>query len=95
MGLVSQEVHNGGGHVIGIIPKTLMRKEITGETVGEVRPVADMHQRKAEMARHSDCFIALPGGYGTLEELLEVITWAQLGIHDKPVRSYLKRFYRD
>ncbi|XP_022153179.1 cytokinin riboside 5'-monophosphate phosphoribohydrolase LOG1-like [Momordica charantia] len=85
MGLVSRGVHNGGGHVIGIIPKTLMRKEITGETVGEVRPVADMHQRKAEMARHSDCFIALPGGYGTLEELLEVITWAQLGIHDKPV----------
>ncbi|XP_021611904.1 cytokinin riboside 5'-monophosphate phosphoribohydrolase LOG5 isoform X2 [Manihot esculenta] len=87
MGLVSQEVHRGGGHVLGIIPKTLMSKEITGETVGEVRPVADMHQRKAEMARHSDCFIALPGGYGTLEELLEVITWAQLGIHDKPVKQ--------
>ncbi|KAJ9704566.1 hypothetical protein PVL29_002903 [Vitis rotundifolia] len=119
MGLVSQAVHRGGGHVLGIIPRTLMCKEvikliwvssasdifcivgsfsfnisqnvcfvepqITGETVGEVRPVADMHQRKAEMARHSDCFIALPGGYGTLEELLEVITWAQLGIHDKPV----------
>ncbi|KAK0576675.1 hypothetical protein LWI29_021650 [Acer saccharum] len=85
MGLVSQEVHRGGGHVLGIIPKTLMSKEITGETVGEVKPVADMHQRKAEMARNSDCFIALPGGYGTLEELLEVITWAQLGIHDKPV----------
>ncbi|KAE8057352.1 hypothetical protein FH972_014053 [Carpinus fangiana] len=85
MGLVSQEVHRGGGHVLGIIPKTLMSKEITGETVGEVRAVADMHQRKAEMARYSDCFIALPGGYGTLEELLEVITWAQLGIHDKPV----------
>ncbi|TYH30739.1 hypothetical protein ES288_A01G118600v1 [Gossypium darwinii] len=78
MGLVSQEVHRGGGHVLGIIPKTLMSKEITGETVGEVKPVTDMHQRKAEMARHSDCFIALP-------ELLEVITWAQLGIHDKPV----------
>ncbi|KAG8503012.1 hypothetical protein CXB51_001014 [Gossypium anomalum] len=86
MGLVSQKVHRGGGHVLGIIPKTLMSKEvITGETVGEVKPVTDMHQRKAEMARHSDCFIALPGGYGTLEELLEVITWAQLGIHDKPV----------
>ncbi|KAF6172475.1 hypothetical protein GIB67_006988 [Kingdonia uniflora] len=85
MGLVSQAVFHGGGHVLGIIPKTLMCKEITGETVGEVRAVADMHQRKAEMARHSDCFIALPGGYGTLEELLEVITWAQLGIHDKPV----------
>lgn len=90
--------------------------QITGETVWEVKPVADMHQRKAEMARHSDCFIALPGlspkmmlylinyvfsfdnyliimcllwlgGYGTLEELLEVITWAQLGIHDKPVKQ--------
>ncbi|OAY38031.1 cytokinin riboside 5'-monophosphate phosphoribohydrolase LOG1 [Manihot esculenta] len=85
MGLISQAVYNGGRHVIGVIPKTLMPREITGETVGEVKPVADMHQRKAEMARHSDAFIALPGGYGTLEELLEVITWAQLGIHDKPV----------
>ncbi|XP_051123869.1 cytokinin riboside 5'-monophosphate phosphoribohydrolase LOG1-like isoform X2 [Andrographis paniculata] len=85
MGLISKEVHNGGRHVLGIIPRTLMSKEITGETVGEVRPVADMHQRKAEMARHSDCFIALPGGYGTMEELLEVITWAQLGIHNKPI----------
>ncbi|KAK8483003.1 hypothetical protein V6N13_095861 [Hibiscus sabdariffa] len=85
MGLISQAVHHGGGNVLGIIPRTLMSKEICGETVGEVRPVADMHQRKAEMASHSDCFIALPGGYGTLEELLEVITWAQLGIHDKPV----------
>ncbi|GFY89770.1 putative lysine decarboxylase family protein [Actinidia rufa] len=75
MGLVSQAVHGGGGHVLWL----------TGETVGEVKPVANMHQRKAEMARNSDCFIALPGGYGTLEELLEVITWAQLGIHDKPV----------
>ncbi|GJN30039.1 hypothetical protein PR202_gb18313 [Eleusine coracana subsp. coracana] len=63
----------------------LAKQLVTGETVGEVRPVADMHQRKAEMARQSDAFIALPGGYGTLEELLEVITWAQLGIHRKPV----------
>ncbi|XP_020115193.1 cytokinin riboside 5'-monophosphate phosphoribohydrolase LOG1 isoform X1 [Ananas comosus] len=85
MGLVSQAVHEGGRHVIGVIPKTLMPQEITGETVGEEKAVADMHQRKAEMARRSDAFIALPGGYGTLEELLEVITWAQLGIHDKPV----------
>ncbi|MCL7033005.1 hypothetical protein MKW94_000584 [Papaver nudicaule] len=85
MGLVSQAVHQGGGHVLGIIPKALMGKEITGETFGEVIAVANMHERKAEMARHSDCFIALPGGYGTLEELLEVISWAQLGIHDKPV----------
>ncbi|XP_047083553.1 probable cytokinin riboside 5'-monophosphate phosphoribohydrolase LOGL3 isoform X2 [Lolium rigidum] len=85
MGLVSQAVYHGGRHVLGVIPKTLMTPEIIGEMVGEVRPVADMHQRKAEMARHSDAFIALPGGYGTLEELLEVITWTQLGIHHKPV----------
>ncbi|XP_075486106.1 cytokinin riboside 5'-monophosphate phosphoribohydrolase LOG1-like isoform X1 [Primulina tabacum] len=86
MGLVSAEVHNGGRHVLGrIIPRTLMSKEITGEAIGEVRAVANMHQRKAEMAEHSDCFIALPGGYGTMEELLEVVAWAQLGIHDKPI----------
>ncbi|XP_068661939.1 cytokinin riboside 5'-monophosphate phosphoribohydrolase LOG7-like [Aristolochia californica] len=85
MGLVSQAVHDGGRHVLGVIPKTLMPREITGETVGEVRAVTDMHQRKAEMARLADAFIALPGGYGTLEEVLEVITWAQLGIHKKPV----------
>ncbi|KAK6147320.1 hypothetical protein DH2020_018232 [Rehmannia glutinosa] len=84
MGLVSQAVHDGGRHVLGVIPRTLMPREITGETVGEVRAVSDMHQRKAEMARQADAFIALPGGYGTLEELLEVITWAQLGIHRKP-----------
>ncbi|KAL3354595.1 hypothetical protein AABB24_018981 [Solanum stoloniferum] len=85
MGLVSQAVYSGGRHVLGVIPRTLMPREITGETVGEVKAVADMHQRKAEMAKHSDAFIALPGGYGTLEELLEVIAWSQLGIHDKPV----------
>ncbi|KAJ0605688.1 putative LOG family protein [Helianthus annuus] len=68
-----------------VIPRTLMPREITGETVGEVKAVADMHERKAEMARQADAFIALPGGYGTLEELLEVITWAQLKIHHKPV----------
>ncbi|CAN4109468.1 unnamed protein product [Withania somnifera] len=85
MGLVSQAVHDGGRHVLGVIPKTLMPRELTGETIGEVRAVSGMHQRKAEMARQADAFIALPGGYGTLEELLEVITWAQLGIHQKPV----------
>ncbi|CAL9765340.1 unnamed protein product, partial [Musa acuminata subsp. burmannicoides] len=58
---------------------------ITSQTVGEVQIVSDMHERKAETARRADAFIALPGGYGTLEELLEVVTWAQLGIHKKPV----------
>ncbi|CAN6482586.1 unnamed protein product [Victoria cruziana] len=61
MGLVSQAVYDGGRHVLGVIPKTLMPREITGVTIGEVRPVSDMHQRKAEMARRADAFIALPG----------------------------------
>ncbi|KAJ3679823.1 hypothetical protein LUZ60_016101 [Juncus effusus] len=85
MGLVSTAVYTGGRHVLGVVPRTIMPREIIGDTVGEVRSVSNMHQRKAEMARQADAFIALPGGYGTLEELLEVITWAQLGIHDKPV----------
>nr|XP_043635172.1 probable cytokinin riboside 5'-monophosphate phosphoribohydrolase LOGL10 [Erigeron canadensis] len=85
MGLVSKSVFDGGCHVLGVIPEVLMSKEIIGETVGDVKSVSNMHQRKAEMARQADAFIALPGGYGTLEELLEVITWAQLGIHQKPV----------
>ncbi|PIN06620.1 hypothetical protein CDL12_20826 [Handroanthus impetiginosus] len=85
MGLVSQAVYDGGRHVLGVIPRTLMPREITGDPVGEVRAVSGMHHRKAEMARQADAFIALPGGYGTLEELLEAITWAQLGIHHKPV----------
>ncbi|ESR38736.1 hypothetical protein CICLE_v10027110mg [Citrus x clementina] len=85
MGLISEEVHRGGRHVLGIIPKALMEKELTGVTLGEVKPVDHMHQRKAEMARNADCFIALPGGFGTLEELFEVTTWSQLGIHNKPV----------
>ncbi|XP_050367137.1 cytokinin riboside 5'-monophosphate phosphoribohydrolase LOG8 [Argentina anserina] len=85
MGLVSQTVFDGGCHVLGVIPKALVPREISGETVGEVRIVKDMHERKALMAEESDAFIALPGGYGTMEETLEMITWAQLGIHKKPV----------
>lgn len=85
MGLISQTVFNGGCHVLGVIPRALLPHEISGETIGEVKTVADMHQRKSEMAKNADAFIALPGGYGTMEELLEMITWSQLGIHEKPV----------
>ncbi|KAF6158573.1 hypothetical protein GIB67_040087 [Kingdonia uniflora] len=85
MGLISKTVFNGGCHVLGIIPKALMPVEISGESIGEVKTVGDMHERKSMMAKHSDAFIALPGGYGTMEELLEMITWSQLGIHEKPV----------
>ncbi|XP_021667523.2 LOW QUALITY PROTEIN: cytokinin riboside 5'-monophosphate phosphoribohydrolase LOG8 [Hevea brasiliensis] len=85
MGLVSRTVLDGGCHVLGVIPTALIPLEISGHAVGEVLIVSDMHERKAEMAKRADAFIALPGGYGTLEELLEMITWSQLGIHDKPV----------
>ncbi|XP_042397023.1 cytokinin riboside 5'-monophosphate phosphoribohydrolase LOG-like [Zingiber officinale] len=85
MGLLSHAVHDGGRHVLGVTTSSLLPSELTDQAVGEVLTVADRHERKAEMARRADAFIALPGGYGTLEELLEVITWAQLGIHKKPV----------
>ncbi|CAA0838053.1 Cytokinin riboside 5-monophosphate phosphoribohydrolase LOG8 [Striga hermonthica] len=85
MGLISQRVYDGGCHVLGVIPQALVPVEISGEGVGDVKIVADMHERKAEMAKIAEAFIALPGGYGTMEELLEMITWAQLKIHNKPV----------
>uniref|UniRef100_A0A7N2QX49 Cytokinin riboside 5'-monophosphate phosphoribohydrolase n=1 Tax=Quercus lobata TaxID=97700 RepID=A0A7N2QX49_QUELO len=85
MGLVSRTVFDGGCHVLGVIPNALVPLEISGRAVGEVLIVSDMHERKAEMARRADAFVALPGGYGTMEELLEIIAWSQLGIHDKPV----------
>ncbi|XP_051119735.1 cytokinin riboside 5'-monophosphate phosphoribohydrolase LOG8 [Andrographis paniculata] len=85
MGLISKKVCDGGCNVLGVIPKALVPIEISGESVGDVKIVANMHERKAEMAREAEAFIALPGGYGTMEELLEMITWAQLGIHKKPV----------
>ncbi|XP_028111244.1 cytokinin riboside 5'-monophosphate phosphoribohydrolase LOG8-like isoform X2 [Camellia sinensis] len=77
--------NSGNRQVFSDAASELGNELISGETVGEVRIVSDMHERKAEMARESDAFIALPGGYGTMEELLEMITWSQLGIHKKPV----------
>ncbi|CAI0418423.1 unnamed protein product [Linum tenue] len=85
MGVVSQIVHQGGCNVLGLNKYIYGLTQIIGTTTGHVKPVIDMHQRKTKMMRESDCFIALPGGYGTLEELFEVISWAQLGVHVKPV----------
>ncbi|KAH6761325.1 putative lysine decarboxylase family protein [Perilla frutescens var. frutescens] len=85
MGMISRRVYDGGGRVFGVIPKALIPIEILGESVGDVKIVADMHERKAVMAQAAEAFLALPGGYGTMEELLEMITWTQLGIHKKPV----------
>ena len=74
-----------GGEVIGVIPQMLVDRELAHRGLTELRIVGSMHERKALMAELSDAFVALPGGLGTFEELCEVLTWAQLGIHHKPV----------
>ena len=84
MGAVADSVLGNGGRVIGIIPEALAEKEVAHQGLTELRIVASMHERKAMMADLSNAFIALPGGLGTLEELSEVLTWVQLGIHAKP-----------
>ncbi len=96
MGTVADAALAAGGEVTGVIPEHLMRAEIAHHGLTELHVVADMHERKATMARLSDGFLALPGGAGTLEELFEVWTWAQLGLHTKPVgmldvRGYYSR----
>lgn len=84
MGVLANAVLERGGQVHGVIPQMLMDKEIAHEGLTELHVVASMHARKTMMAALSDGFIAMPGGYGTLEELVEVITWGQLRFHDKP-----------
>ena len=84
MGAIADTVLEGGGNVTGIIPHALHGKEIAHTGLTELHVVDSMHERKSLMAVLSDGFIALPGGFGTLEEIIEVITWGQLGFHDKP-----------
>ena len=84
MGTLADSVLAAGGHVTGVIPEALAAKEIAHSGLSELHVVTSMHARKALMANLSDGFIALPGGWGTLEELLEVLSWAQLGLHHKP-----------
>jgi uncharacterized protein (TIGR00730 family) len=85
MGILADSALAAGGEVIGIIPAALDRREIAHRDVSELRVVASMHERKALMNELADGFLALPGGFGTFEELLEMLTWGQLGIHAKPV----------
>lgn len=87
MGAVAHAVHDGlgEGSVLGVIPEHLLPREVSGETVGEIRVTKDMHSRKATMATAAQGFVALPGGFGTLEELMEVVTWHHLGYHAKPI----------
>jgi uncharacterized protein (TIGR00730 family) len=84
MATLADTVLDEGGEVIGVIPRALVEKEIAHNGVSDLRVVDSMHERKALMADLSDAFVALPGGLGTLEELLEIFTWAQLGLHHKP-----------
>jgi uncharacterized protein (TIGR00730 family) len=85
MGELSNQVLKNNGKVIGVMPKVLFPKEIANVNLTQFIEVADMHERKKKMADLSDGFIALPGGVGTYEELLETLSWAQLKIHSKPV----------
>ena len=93
MGVVADAALADGGRVTGVIPQSLVDREIAHPAVADMRVVESMHERKALMADLADGFVALPGGMGTLEELFEVYTWTQLGLHSKPlglldVRSY-------
>jgi hypothetical protein len=85
MGAVADAVLARAGHVTGVIPRALVEKEVAHSGLTELRIVTSMHERKALMADLADAFIALPGGLGTFEELLEIFTWHQLGLHAKPI----------
>ncbi|SET59607.1 LOG family protein [Hymenobacter actinosclerus] len=85
MGVVADSVLAHGGQVVGVIPDFMMGKEIEHRGLTELHIVASMHERKLLMAERAEGFVAMPGGYGTLEELFEVLTWGQLGLHPKPI----------
>jgi len=84
MGKIADTVLANGGKVIGVIPESLAVKEVAHQDLTELQVVGSMHERKALMAEYADGFVALPGGFGTFEEFCEIVTWAQLGIHQKP-----------
>ncbi len=84
MGAIADSVLEAGGEAIGVIPESLMTDEVAHRGLTELCVTESMHERKTLMAELADAFLALPGGLGTLEELFEILTWAQLGFHDKP-----------
>ncbi len=97
MGRLADAALAAGGEVIGVIPQSLVQKEVSHQGLTDLRIVGSMHERKALMAVLADAFIALPGGFGTFEEFCEVLTWTQLGLHRKPsgllnVDGYYDRF---
>ena len=84
MGTIADAVLAGGGEVTGVIPQSLVSREVAHLGLKDLRVVASMHERKALMTDLADAFVAMPGGFGTLEEFAEILTWAQLGLHRKP-----------
>ena len=84
MGVLADAVLRAGGEAVGVIPANLMAREVGHKGLTKIHVVHSMHERKALMADLSDAFVALPGGFGTLEEFCEVVTWTQLGLHAKP-----------
>ena len=93
MGAVADAALAAGGEVIGVIPQELVDRELAHGGLTELRIVGSLHERKALMAELSDAFVALPGGFGTLDELLEQLTWSQLGLHEKPIGLFDVREY--
>ena len=85
MGRLADTMLAAGGEVIGVIPRAMVEQEVAHRGLADLRVVASMHERKALMADLADAFVALPGGLGTLDELFEILTWAQLGLHSKPI----------
>ena len=85
MGALADEVLGAGGNVIGVIPKTLVGREAAHKGLTDLKVVSTMHEREQVMSDLGDAFVAFPGGYGTLKEIIEMITWKQLGIHGKPI----------
>lgn len=95
MGTVANAAIEAGGKVTGVIPEALVARELAHDGLTELRVVSDMHERKALMMDLSDAFVALPGGAGTLEEIIEVMSWAQLSVHAKPFAVLNTRAYYD
>src|SRR5215208_4700971 len=95
MGAIADAALDAGGEVVGVIPQALVDREIAHTGLTDLHVVGSMHERKAKMAELADGFIALPGGMGTLEELFEVYTWTQLGLHSKPLGLLDVRGYYD
>lgn len=88
MGQVADGALSRGGRVVGVIPKLIFDFEVAHENISELHQVENMHQRKLKMMELSDAFIALPGGFGTMDELNEIITWRQIKLHDKPIAIF-------